>query len=305
MVKDGFDGEVFNMRVSLKWTMDDFLAYGNGNKQGPKIGGGANNMTKGFTMHQLQFEEESDDELENKADLFELDYLKDFAFRINKEPQICIAEKFQMMMCGGSGSRIQIAAKGIIQDVDEEYFTILGHIMKEHVIWRKEKLQTDLFPADCLVVLRVEDVDAVLEMKLLVFFRNTLIGEMKWGILSLTKATITRVQTVGMGDRVCVDLCSLMKPGEGLLVCPEITLVLRVTYLKPHLHNFSNRKGFVQVGSFARGLYLVHSECLESNYIASRPFSVNVLSIVIGLTETDFSTYVGLLNMCIVCPEST
>ncbi|KAF5194466.1 hypothetical protein FRX31_015947, partial [Thalictrum thalictroides] len=138
MVKDGFDGEVFNMRVSLKWTMDDFRAYGNRNKQGPKIGGGANNMTKVFTMHQLQFEEESVDELENKADLFELDYLKDFAFRINKEPQICISEKFQMMMCGGSGSRIQIAAKGIIQDVDEEYFTILGHIMKEHVIWRKE-----------------------------------------------------------------------------------------------------------------------------------------------------------------------
>uniref|UniRef100_A0A5B7AZ81 3-dehydroquinate synthase C-terminal domain-containing protein n=1 Tax=Davidia involucrata TaxID=16924 RepID=A0A5B7AZ81_DAVIN len=51
---------------------------------------------------------------------------------------------------------------------------------------------------------------------------------------------------VGMGDRVCVDLCSLMRPGEGLLV-----------------------------GSFARGLFLVHSECLESNYISSRPFRVN------------------------------
>ncbi|CAM8987627.1 unnamed protein product [Rhodiola kirilowii] len=37
-----------------------------------------------------------------------------------------------------------------------------------------------------------------------------------------------------------------MRPGEGLLV-----------------------------GSYARGLFLVHSECLESNYIASRPFRVN------------------------------
>ncbi|KAL5582333.1 hypothetical protein UlMin_014775 [Ulmus minor] len=62
----------------------------------------------------------------------------------------------------------------------------------------------------------------------------------------LRKATVTRVQVAGMGDRVCVDLCSIMKPGEGLLV-----------------------------GSFARGLFLVHSECLESNYIASRPFPVN------------------------------
>lgn len=37
-------------------------------------------------------------------------------------------------------------------------------------------------------------------------------------ILSLTKATVTRVQVAGMGDRVCVDLCSIMRPGEGLLV---------------------------------------------------------------------------------------
>jgi len=38
-------------------------------------------------------------------------------------------------------------------------------------------------------------------------------------LLSLTKATVTHIQVAGMGDRVCVDLCSLMRPGEGLLVC--------------------------------------------------------------------------------------
>lgn len=59
-------------------------------------------------------------------------------------------------------------------------------------------------------------------------------------------ATVTAVRPVGMGDRACVDLCSLLEPGEGLLV-----------------------------GSFARGLFLVHSECAESQYIASRPFRVN------------------------------
>ena len=46
--------------------------------------------------------------------------------------------------------------------------------------------------------------------------------------------------------RVCVDLCSLLVAGEGLLV-----------------------------GSFAGGLFLVHSECAESAYINSRPFRVN------------------------------
>ena len=43
-----------------------------------------------------------------------------------------------------------------------------------------------------------------------------------------------------------MDLASLLAPGEGLLV-----------------------------GSFARALALVHSECAASAYIASRPFRVN------------------------------
>jgi 3-dehydroquinate synthase class II len=46
--------------------------------------------------------------------------------------------------------------------------------------------------------------------------------------------------------RVCVDTASLLVLGEGLLV-----------------------------GSFARALFLVHSECSESAYINSRPFRVN------------------------------
>ncbi|KAK3036671.1 hypothetical protein RJ639_030240 [Escallonia herrerae] len=91
------------------------------------------------------------------------------------------------------------------------------------------------------VVLKVEDVEAVLELKDYFDKRNK-----EGSLLSLSKATVTHVEMAGMGDRVCVDLCSLMRPGEGLLV-----------------------------GSFARGLFLVHSECLESNYIASRPFRVN------------------------------
>ncbi|KAJ6793239.1 Uncharacterized protein M6B38_111725 [Iris pallida] len=91
------------------------------------------------------------------------------------------------------------------------------------------------------VVLKVEEIGDILKLRDY-FDKRTEIRN----LLSLTKATVTRVEALGMGDRVCVDLCSLMRPGEGLLV-----------------------------GSFARGLFLVHSECLESNYIASRPFRVN------------------------------
>ena len=64
--------------------------------------------------------------------------------------------------------------------------------------------------------------------------------------LKLTAARVTRVESAGTADRVCVDLTSLLQPGEGLLT-----------------------------GSFASGLFLVHSEALASDYIASRPFRVN------------------------------
>ncbi|CAL4912796.1 unnamed protein product [Urochloa decumbens] len=91
------------------------------------------------------------------------------------------------------------------------------------------------------VVLKVDDMDDIIKLKDYFDRRN----ESK-SPLPLTKATISKIEVLGMGDRVCVDLCSIMRPGEGLLV-----------------------------GSYARGMFLVHSECLETNYIASRPFRVN------------------------------
>jgi 3-dehydroquinate synthase class II len=49
--------------------------------------------------------------------------------------------------------------------------------------------------------------------------------------LEYNVATVSRVVPLDMGDRICVDLCSKMAPGEGLLV-----------------------------GNFCRALFLVHSE---------------------------------------------
>ncbi|MGZ7108866.1 MAG: 3-dehydroquinate synthase II [Methanobacterium sp.] len=62
----------------------------------------------------------------------------------------------------------------------------------------------------------------------------------------LKPATITEIRPVGTGDRVCIDTCSMMRVGEGMLI-----------------------------GSYSKGLFLVHSESLESEYVASRPFRVN------------------------------
>lgn len=66
------------------------------------------------------------------------------------------------------------------------------------------------------------------------------------GIVS-AEAQITRVEPIAnLGDRVCVDVIERLEVGDALFV-----------------------------GSFAEGLFLVHSECIASEYIASRPFRFN------------------------------
>jgi 3-dehydroquinate synthase II len=49
-----------------------------------------------------------------------------------------------------------------------------------------------------------------------------------------------------MGDRVCLDTCTNMAPGEGMLV-----------------------------GNTSSAFFLVHSESIETPYVATRPFRVN------------------------------
>lgn len=64
--------------------------------------------------------------------------------------------------------------------------------------------------------------------------------------IELSKAVVSRIAAAGVGDRVCVDTCSMLRVGEGMLV-----------------------------GSQSACLFLVCSESLESEYVASRPFRVN------------------------------
>lgn len=64
--------------------------------------------------------------------------------------------------------------------------------------------------------------------------------------LQLTELHIDSIRSVGMGDRVCVDTCTMMGPGQGLLV-----------------------------GNSSQGLFLVHAESIENPYASPRPFRVN------------------------------
>jgi len=64
--------------------------------------------------------------------------------------------------------------------------------------------------------------------------------------ITLVEATITATKQLGMGDRSCLDTCTQMAVGEGMLV-----------------------------GNTASGFFLVHSESIDNPYVASRPFRVN------------------------------
>lgn len=85
--------------------------------------------------------------------------------------------------------------------------------------------------------------------------------------LLLIPAKITRVRPVGMGDRVCVDTCSLLSSGEGMLV-----------------------------GSQSNGLFLVHAESEESPYVASRPFRVNAGTVHAYVHMGDRTKYLSELE---------
>jgi len=66
------------------------------------------------------------------------------------------------------------------------------------------------------------------------------------GKVGLVPFTVTKIQPLGMGDRVCVDTCSILNDGEGMLM-----------------------------GNTSSAMLLVHAETLENPYVAPRPFRVN------------------------------
>lgn len=64
--------------------------------------------------------------------------------------------------------------------------------------------------------------------------------------VELVRARIVRTKPLGMGDRVCVDTCTNMTVGQGMLV-----------------------------GNASDAFFLVHSESVENPYVEPRPFRVN------------------------------
>jgi 3-dehydroquinate synthase II len=68
--------------------------------------------------------------------------------------------------------------------------------------------------------------------------------------ITLVKAKVTETRALGLGDRACIDTCTMMKPGQGMLV-----------------------------GNTGSGFFLVHAEVSKNPYVESRPFRVNAGSL--------------------------
>jgi len=64
--------------------------------------------------------------------------------------------------------------------------------------------------------------------------------------VALSPARIVHLEPLGLGDRVCVDTCTQMGMGQGMLV-----------------------------GNSGQALFLVHAESIENPFVEPRPFRVN------------------------------
>jgi 3-dehydroquinate synthase II len=86
--------------------------------------------------------------------------------------------------------------------------------------------------------------------------------------LPLVLGKVVKILSLGSGDRVCVDTCSMMGIGEGMLI-----------------------------GSQSSGMFLVHSETKHNQYAAPRPFRVNAGAVHSYILMADRTTkYLSELN---------
>jgi 3-dehydroquinate synthase II len=97
------------------------------------------------------------------------------------------------------------------------------------------------------------------------------------GTVDLVPFSVTAIRPVGMGDRVCVDTCTMMEEGQGILV-----------------------------GNTSSAFLLVQAETQENPYVAPRPFRVNAGAVhayalmpggkTAYLSEIDISSRVALVS---------
>ncbi|MBZ9571503.1 3-dehydroquinate synthase II [Methanobrevibacter sp. TMH8] len=183
---------------------------------------------------------------------------------LNNSKDLEVAKNFK-----NKGKKI-VAYVEINSKKHEELARVLGKIVdylilvgKEWTVIPLENIIADLQKEDVKIIAAIDSInDAKLALETLetgtdgVIFQpknfeqikeiSKIIEEASQDEYELKEATVTNIKPVGSGDRVCIDTTSMLSPGEGMLI-----------------------------GSYSKAMFLVHSESLESEYVASRPFRVN------------------------------
>ena len=81
--------------------------------------------------------------------------------------------------------------------------------------------------------------------------------------IKLEEATVTKIQSLGLGSRSCIDTCTIMEKGQGLLV-----------------------------GASSQGMVLVEAEVTQNKSVNTRPFRVNAGTISLyTLTRNNKTKY--------------
>jgi 3-dehydroquinate synthase II len=110
-------------------------------------------------------------------------------------------------------------------------------------------------------------VDMVVVMPQAVHELKAIVAELKLseGQLELHAARIEAITPVGLGHRVCVDTCSLLRTGQGMLT-----------------------------GNSSAFTFLVHAETEENPYVAARPFRINAGAVhAYTLLPRNHTAYLG------------
>jgi 3-dehydroquinate synthase II len=155
----------------------------------------------------------------------------------------------------------EVRIEGGMTIAEAEQLAGKGYIVVETGDWRVIPLENLIALSDRIIAAVRSEEEARLALGILergvrgVLLKNptpALIRKVGAAVRSATAPvdlvpfTISTIRPIGMGDRVCVDTCSMLTEGEGILV-----------------------------GNTSAALLLVQAETLENPYVNPRPFRVN------------------------------
>ncbi|KAI0566925.1 3-dehydroquinate synthase [Gracilaria domingensis] len=92
-------------------------------------------------------------------------------------------------------------------------------------------------------ILRTDNIERIISFAIL---KSEMMDKLGGVIHNLTFATVCGLRPVNMGERVCIDTCSMLAENEGMLI-----------------------------GSSSQAMAVVLSEAAQTDYVPSRPFRVN------------------------------